>query len=338
MAVTNTVLLNALAMLNEKSNKDLRAPNYGATKTFNKYKKEVILNYDEFNLVKNQSDLQTKQIDYLRRDTQSVASARSHSLSAVYPASTRDTLTFVTYARVFSVSEGQAANNTIKLAAQLANQITNARLDIGADIETAAVAKLEAFKNTTKGTRSLGTWDSGVYVQEFAIANKTEYYNYIKSSMSELDYNGIFQEVHTPNLESLRWYQVAQGAGNSANLVFQYPDFDVEVSGSITNASDYFGTSYVVPAASVALVDWIPEKNRRGMMGFAGAWDFDQIPDPFGIFDRMALAKYESVVDGSTAGGAQDAVHTYELSVDVAFYVPTITTGKLVNKFALTLA
>jgi hypothetical protein len=56
MAVTNTVLLNALAMLNERSNKDLRAPNYGATKTFNKYKRDVILNYEEFNLIKNQTN------------------------------------------------------------------------------------------------------------------------------------------------------------------------------------------------------------------------------------------------------------------------------------------
>lgn len=337
MAVTNTVLLNALAMLNERSNKDMRAPNYGATKTFNKYKRQVVLNYDEFNLVKNQSDLQTKQIDYLRRDTQSVGSARSHSLSAVYPASTRDTLSFTTYQRVFSVSWGQASNNTIKFAQQLANQIVNARLDIGADIETAAVAKLETFKNTTEGSRTLGTWDSGAYVQEFAIADKANYYNYIRASLAELDHTGTFQEVHTGSLEALKWYQMAQGAGNDANTQFQYPDFDLELSTSITNASDYFGTSYVVPTASIASVDWIPDKNRIGL-DHAGAWRFDSIPDPFGIFDQLALATYETVIDGSTAGGGQDAVYTYEMSVDVALWCPTLTTGKIVNKFGLTSA
>jgi len=337
MAVTNTVLLNALAMLNERSNKDMRAPNYGATKTFNKYKRQVIQNYDEFNLVKNQSDLQTKQIDYLSRDSQSVVDARSHSLSAVYPASTRDTLTFTTYARVFSVSWGQASNNTIKFAAQLANQITNARLDIGADIETAAIAKLETFKNTVQGNRSLGTWDSGVSVQEFAIANKTNYYNLIRASMAELDYNGTYQEVHTGALEEMKFFQLAQGSANSANLQFQYPDFDLELATSITNASDYYGTSYVVPSASIASVDWIPDKNRIGL-DHAGAWRFDSIPDPFGIFDQMALATYETVIDGSTAGGAQDAVYTYEMSVDVALYIPALTTGKLVQKFGLTSA
>ena len=337
MAVTNTVLLNALAMLNEKSNKDLRAPNYGATKTFNKYKRDVIQNYDEFAKVKKQSDLQTTQIDYLRRDSQSVGSARTHSLTAVYPASTRDTVTFTTYQRVFSVSWGQVANNTIKFSQQLANQIVNARLDIGASIETAAIAKLETFKNTTKGSRSLGTWDSDVSVQEFANANKTNYYNLIRASMAELDYTGTYQELHTGALEEMKFYQLAQGLGNSANLQFQYPDFDLELATSISNASDYYGTSYVVPSASIALVDWIPDKNRIGL-DHAGAWRFDAIPDPFGIFDQMALATYETVVDGSTAGGGQDAVYTYEMSIDVALYIPTLTTGKLVQKFGLTSA
>jgi hypothetical protein len=54
----------------------------------------------------------------------------------------------------------------------------------------------------------------------------------------------------------------------------------------------------------------------------------------------MALMTEYKVQD-SSAGGAniggntQDAVWLYELSIDVAFYIPTITTQKLVNKYAL---
>jgi len=332
-----TVLLNALALLNEQSNKDLRAPNYGATKTFNKYKRQVILNYDDFAKVQKQSDLQTTQIDYLRRDVQSVAAARTHSLTGAYGLSTRDTISFTTYGREFSLSTGMAADNVFKAAQMLQNQIVNARLDIGAAIETAAVAKLETFKNTTKGSRTLGTWDSGAYVQEFAIADKANYYNYIRASLAELDHTGTFQEVHTGSLEALKFFQLAQGAGNDSNLQFQYPDFDLELSTSITNASDYFGTSYVVPSASVALVDWVPQKNRTGMMNH-GLWDFMTIPDPFGIFDSLAIAVYKTVIDGSTAGGAQDAIYIYEMSVDVGLWCPTLTTGKIVNKFGLTSA
>ena len=332
-----TVLLAALAKLNESSNQDMRASNYGATKTFNKYKRQVIQNYDEFNKVQNQSELQTKQIDYLRRDVQSVTNTRSASLTGSYGLSTRDTLTFVTYAREFSVSVGTAANNVFKAAEMLKNSMINARLDIGDAIETDAIAKLETFKNTTQGARTLGTWDAGASVQEFAIADKTNYYNYIRSEMGVLNYNGRLQEVHTGNLDALRFFQIAQGTGNSANLQFQYPDFDMETSNSITNASDYFGTSYVVPAQSIALLDWIPGVNRAGLANH-GIWDFASMADPFGIFDTMALADTKTVINNTTVGGPQDPVYIYEMSVDVAFFIPTLTTGKLVNKFGLTLA
>lgn len=335
---SETVLLNALAELNEMSNKDMRAPNYGATKTFNKYKRNVILNYDEFALVRNQSELQTKQIDYMMRDAGTVNSSRSASLAGRLGLSNRDTLTFTINSREYTLSYENIKDNT-QGAKMLANQILNARLDIGATVETAAVAKLETWKNTTQGSRTLGTWDAGASVEEFAIANKTDYYNYIRSEMGCLDYNGLFQEVHTSNLEALRFYQLAQGVGNSSNLQFQYPDFDLELSSSITNASDYFGTSYVVPAASIASVDWIPQKFRDPDLDEHGIWGFKNIPDPFGIFDRIGVALYKTVADYSSSGGTtQDVVWIFEMSVDTALFVPTLTTGKIVNKFGLTLA
>lgn len=332
-----TVLLAALAKLNETSNKDLRAPNYGATKTFNKYKKQVITNYDEFNLVQNQSELQTKQIDYLRRDVQSVTSTRSASLTGAYGLSTRDTISFTTYAREFSLSLGTAANNVFKAAEMLKNQIVNARLDIGAAIETDAVAKLQTFRNTVRGSRTLGNWEAGPSVQEFAIADKANYYNYIRASLAELDYTGQFQEVHTGSLEALKFFQLAQGQGNDSNLQFQYPDFDLELSTTVSNASDYFGTSYVVPAQTIALVDWIPQVNRQGLPNH-GIWDFASMADPFGIFEQMALAHTKTVINNTSVGGPQDPVYIYELSVDVGLFIPTLTTGKIVNKFGLTLA
>jgi hypothetical protein len=336
----NTVLLAALSELSEKSNFDMRAPEYGATNVFNKYKKDVILNYDELVSVKKQSDLQTAYVDYLRYNSGSVGSSRTHSLSGDIGDSTRDTLSFVTYQREFTLSDGITRNNVFKAAKMMQQQIISARLDIGSSIETAAVAALEAARNTVQGNRpssGIGTWDgANNYVYEIANADSNNYYNYIRAAQAALDYTGNFQEVHTVNLEALKWYQLAQGTANSANMQYQYPDFDLNLSTSITNASDYEGTSYVVPVASVGLVDWIPEKNREGLKH--GIWDFNAIPDPFGVFDRLALATYYTVADGSTYGGPQDAQWIFEMSVDVAFFIPTITTQKIVNKYALTTA
>jgi hypothetical protein len=218
----------------------------------------------------------------------------------------------------------------------------NARLDIGASIETAAVAKLETFKNTVQGDRGLGTWNSSTYVMGIGSAYKTDYYNYIESEMKALDYTGMLQEVHNHTINSLINYQTAQGSNNSANLQFQYPNFEFYMSNEIETAlysSDYFGNSYVIPAGTIALVDWIPGKNREGLVNHA-TFDFTSMPDPFGIFDTMAVAVEKKVQDsgsgGSNIGGdTQDAVWLYELSIDVAFYIPTLSTGKLVQKYGL---
>jgi len=335
----NTVLLNALTMLQEKANKDFRAPAYGATQAFSDRKRDVIQNYDEFKNA-DETGLRTLQVDYLRRNSQALGTSRSASLTGAYGTSTRDSLTFVTYTREFSVSDDNARNNTFRHAKQLAAQLENARLDIGAGIETAAITKLEAFKNTVQGNRTLGTWDGSNYYMSVANADEDRYFNYVENGMQMLDYNGTIQLINFGALNELKSWQIAQGAANSSNLNFQYGNKKFYTSNSITNSTDHLGTTYAVEDNSIALVDWIPGKNRgSGLMGHA-TWDFTNIPDPFGIFDRMALAVQPKVVNTSGTGTAvggntQDATWLYELSVDVAFYIPTITTQKLVNKYVL---
>jgi hypothetical protein len=80
------------------------------------------------------------------------------------------------------------------------------------------------------------------------------------------------------------------------------------------------GTSYVVEEDSLALVDWIPAKNREGLVNH-NDFTFTSMPDPFDIFDNMALAVQKSVADTSAAGtdkggNTQDAVWKYEVSID----------------------
>ena len=337
----NTLKLDALAMLQENANKDFRPDMYGATKAFNDYKRDVILNLDDFRNEESEPDLRARKVDYLRRDSQTVNSSRAASLTGAMGTSTRDTLTFVTYARELTISDDNARANVFNAARQLAGQMKNARLDIAAEIESDAVAKLESYKNTSNGNRGtvLGTWDSTNYVYEIANANKEEYFNYMETGMRVLNYAGRLQEVHTGAANALINYQLAQGAGNSENLQFQYPAFDFYTSNSITNLSDYYCTSYVMEQGSIGLVDWIPPKNREGLEH--NDFSFSAIPDPMGIFDGgFALAQQKKVQDSSSGGqniggNTQDAVWLFELSITIAFYIPTITTQKLVNKYGL---
>jgi len=334
----NTLQLDALSMLMENSNKDFRPANYGATKAFNDYKRDVILNYDEFQAIEAEPDLRDRKVDYLRRDSQTVNSSRSASLSGAMGTSSRDSLTFVNYSREFTISDDNARSNTFNASRQLAAQMRNARLDIAAEIESDAVTKLEAYKNTVDPSCELSSWDSSNYVNEIANTNKDQYFNYIQTEMQGRDYNGNIQVISTNAANALLNYQTAQGAGNSENLQFQYPGLEWYWSNSVTNLSDYFCTTYAVESRGLGLVDWVPAKNRETLMH--GLWDFSTMPDPMGIFDRLALATYKTVQDSTDGdadidGNTQDAVWLFEMSVDVAFYIPTITTQKLVNKYGL---
>jgi len=335
----NTVLLAALSDLQDQANKDLRAPQYGATRAFSDYKRDVILNFDAFQATEAEPDLRSRQVDYLRRDSQSVGTSRAASLTGAMGTSTRDTLSFVTYSREFTLSDDNARNNTQGAAKQLAHQIKNARLDIGAAIETAAITKLEAFRNTVDVSSGLSTWSSSGYYNSVANADEDRYFNIIDAEMQMRDYNGMLQCINYGALNELKFWQTAQGQANSSNLQYQYGNKTMYTSNSITNSSDHLGTSYVVEEKSLGLVDWIPPKNRNGLLNH-GDFDFTQMPDPFGIFDRMALATEYKVQDSSAGGSdiggnSQDAVWLYELSIDVAFFIPTITTQKLVNKYVL---
>lgn len=335
----NTVLLAYLTQLSDRSNKDFRPPPYGATRAFNDYKREVIENFDELQGLESETDLQDRKVDYLRRDSQTVGSSRSASLTGAMGTSTRDSISFTHYTREFTISDDNARSNTQKAVRQFARQMENARLDIGAEIESDAVTKLGTYLNQVDPSSPWSTWDSTNYWNLVANADSDEYFNIMESEMRGRNYNGELQVVNHWPVNKFINYQMAQGVGNSANLQFQYGNKMMYTSNSITTSSDHVGTSFVIERGGLGLVDWIPAKNRAGMMGHA-EWDFTQIPDPAGIFDRMALAVQKKVQDSSATGSAiggntQDVVWLYELSVTVGFYIPTITTQKLVNKYVL---
>ena len=329
----NTILLTALGQLSEQSNKDLRLPQYGATRAFNDRKRNVITNYEDFAKQEAEVDLRGQRVDYLRRDTQTVNSNRASDLTGALGTSTSDSLTFVTYAREFTLSDDNARNNTQGAAKQLAYQMKNARMDIGADIETAAVAKLEAFLNTTDVSSPMSTWSSDNNWNLISNEDQDRYFNIMETEMQMRDYNSGLQIVNYGTLNEMIAWQANQGTANSNNLTFQYGNKSFYTSNSITNSSDHVGTSYVCEDNSLALVDWIPAKNREGLAQHA-AFSFTSIPDPFGMFDSLALGIQQKVQSSAATGGnTQDAVWVYEMSVDVAFYIPTITTQYLVNKY-----
>jgi hypothetical protein len=329
----STVLQNAIAVMTDPANeKEFRQEEYGALEA---HLAHADMMSPDIAKVK-QSSAQSDYMDYFKRDSQTVGAARTHSVTGAYGDTGSLALSFTTYSREFSISVNQADLNRYRDAQIYARQLKNTMIDLYEAIEDDAVSNLDTNRNTVAGNRSgLSTWH-GVpsYTAHITNGNKANYYNYIKTDLRNDKYTGVLQEVHTGNMNAFINEYWAQGAGNDTNTAFQFPGFEFHTSNSITNGSDFFGTSYVVESGGIAAIPWIPLINRRGKV--QGEYEWFSVPDPFGKLGNLAVFAKKTAADTSGSGGTtQDAVTIFEISVDVAMVCTPLSTGKVVYKYGL---
>jgi len=333
----DTVLQNAIAVMTDPANeKEFRQEAYGA---LDAHLAHADMMSPDIASIK-QSSAQSAYMDYFKRSSETVGSARTHSVTGAYGDTGSLALTWTTYSREFSISVAQGDLNRYRDTQIAAKQLKNTMIDLYEAIEDDCVSNLETNRNTLAGNRSgLSTWH-GVpsYTAHITLANTANYYNYIMTDLRNDKYNGLLQDVHTGNMNARIAEYMAQGAGNDTNLAFQFPGFEFHTSNSITNGSDFFATSYVIEAGGIAAIPWIPQPNRRGITGH-GEYEWASIPDPFGKLGSLAVFIKRTAADTSGSGGTvQDAVSIYEISVDVATPVVPLSTGKVVYKYGLQLA
>jgi len=313
--------------------KEFRQQEYGALNAHLDYANIMVPNVGAI----KSSTQQAEQINYFKRDSQTVGSARACSLTGAYGDTGYLTPSWTSYTRQFTISEEQGDYNMESAARIYAHQLKNTMIDIYEEIEGDAVSNLDTNRNTVQGNRSgLSTWHGAPsYTAEIANTDKENYYNYVMTDLRNDKYNGVLQEVHTGNMNARIAEWTAQGPANDSNLQFQFPGFEFYTSTSITNGSSYFGTSYVVEVGGISAIPWIPLRNRRGVAGH-GEYDWFSIPDPFGKLGTLAVFRNRTCSDTSDYGGdVQDAVSIYEISVDVTFLAVPLSTGKVVYKYGL---
>ena len=330
----SSVLLAAVGIIDKKfQEKELRRPQYGGFEAFLN-KRDMLI--PGFRQIWDQEQ-RTLTAKYLVRSAGNVTNSRSCSPSASYGDSSTMDLSWKTYARTVKTSTLIFNNNNYTQVQQLANDMYNAFMDLYADIESDAIAYLETNRNGVQGNRTLNTWDGTNDVMKVAHADRDNYLNYIKTEMIADNYRQNLMDVHSVNLLAMYRQQFAQGASNDENLQFQFPGFTHYMSQSISNASDAFGTSYVIEDGGIAVLDWIPSINRRGEQAKSGAL-WTTMPDLFGYPLTWAVYQTDGCADThSTDGVTQDYVVTYEISVDLSFNRAPLTTAneEVIDKYQL---
>lgn len=329
----SSVFLAAITNLNARlQSAELRPPVDQVIEAFMTQREVSIPNLTELRT----SAIRATKVNYLKRTTDSVGSARSCTPSASLGDSGQNTLTWTTYTRNVYLPHKPMNNNYYSQMAAFENDIYNALLDLRASITTAMIAYLEANK-TTVNDGSLGTWDAVTSVQDYAYADLANFFNYMKSDMFENDYNQNLLNIHSISQTGLMKYPFSPGLadGNTTlqyqqQLQYSYPGYSFYPA-HITNASDAYCTNYNVYEGGIAVLDWIPPLNRDGKDIGVHVWE-TMTPDPSLIPWPLAVHITRDCADTTSIGGdVQDLVDTYELSVDLSLtHAPLTAAGETV--------
>ncbi len=330
----SSILTDAIGILTDRFNKhELRPGFFGATQAFLKYRDYTVPNLSDI----RKSPQRTTTVKYLARTTQDPVTARGCTITAALGDSGTSNVTWATKGFTVYTSAKLFDNNYYAQSQAFANDLYNGMLDAHEDIESAVATYLEANKTgVNNGSSWMGTFDTDNDIFNVAVADKTRYYNYIQAVMKENKYRGELDAVQNVAASAIIMEQTAQGAGNSANLTYQYGNINFMESTNITTASDYMIYSYVFSPYSVAMLDWIPPLNTRGD-GF-GTTEWTTMGDLFGMPITWAVYKTHECADTTSIGGdTQDHVTKYQVTCDIGLVKAPITTSNetVIYKFGL---
>lgn len=326
----DSVLLAAVGIMDKKFNeKELRKPEYGALDSFLTKRKLLIPNLESIWKAENQP----VSAKFLERDAQTIGAARTCTPTAQYGDSGDYPICFETYSHTVQTDIKVFEYNDYSRVEAFQNDIYNRFMDMYAQIEQDALDYLYANRTTVQGLRTLNTWNAAAAIMEVAAADRDNYLNYIQVEMIAQRYRRLLLDVHQVNMLAMYRQQFAQGQCNDENLKFQFPNYNhfMTLATCAPLGSDYYGGNFIIEEGGIAVLDWIPQLNRKGQKSENGhIWT--TMKDPFGYPFTWAVHIIDSCVDtsfvgsgGTLYGATQDYRRIYEFSLDLSFNDAPIT-------------
>ena len=323
MALTATLLTNART---DRAITDLQE---NRTRTFGL---KELLDKDTSNLLDSGEvtelrtlDNRTVQIPVLNRldrdtsftDSRSCNPTVEDSVSALQ-AITWNTATFYT-----TITPVEHRNNEIGMERKFAHQLQSGIRSVLEDIETKAYTMLNANKSQvlTNSMDSIVPFNTTNDELQIAYTDRAEMWNYIKYIMRENAFMPGFNVASSwGTMPSVDYYK-NQGQANSANLSYQFGEYDFYGSVGVTNAGGNLGTFFVMPKGSVAIVYWVSPQGKMGgdsANDASGKMTYGTADVP--MIGQMATKEWHQCVDISgTYTGVTDAEQIKtEYSIDYA--------------------
>jgi hypothetical protein len=261
----------------------------------------------------------------LTRTKRTSGTARAHDHSGTIDDSQKVTLSWTTKSDKFAISLKLLDKSVFDFNTVLANKFEQACMNVLEDKETEAVAYLRAQRATAQPTLKGASFNATNDAVEIALAKEAKYFQAIRSVMRQNYFGGQLDIIADPLMTVNAEYLAAQGAGNSTNYGFQFQGMSIAESIELADSNYAGGISMVMPAGTVAALNWIPKQNRNG-------WgDYNSYVGGYGTFSFMgytfAVHGYASRANtASSNGDAQDVLMEFEVSLDSSYNKAPLST------------
>ena len=324
MSLAATVL-NSIRVKNELLDKnEHRLSEYGAFDFFVQQSMSNPLLTDEMKQQAIRSMGKTLQMPVINYDGNvSVSNVRSCTVADAENTSALATVTFATYAVGFTVVPAMYSNNEIDMQADIERKYLKCARVLGAALDTAAVAALEANKSQVFADTLIYTDSSDVI--QVPWASREDILSDIEPMMNSNDYYGRVHIVGNTGVRSLLNKLAEKGDYNVVNKSLEWAGKEFHFSNRIANDTGNYATFYAVEDGNVDLLFRYDREAVNGTQTAVGhSWDIVTMPY---INVPVGLHYYESVGDQSAIAGSTTADLTcakkeyYGFSVDVAFVV-----------------
>lgn len=329
----SSVLVNAQAKLATKYNEaELRRKNRPVIDLATKNVPYCLPDHQALRVSENR----TVDVKYLKKRAAGSATAKTALHTGTKGDSGTLALSWNSFVETFYTSRKQAQNNVISFEAMYQHELEQAIQNIKDRAETAGVTAVfsnrSQINNAAVVTASAGaaaSWNATNKAVDVASGSASYYAQIIRQVMTGRLYQGQYDVI--ADLIQMGAFErtMNQGQGNATNTAFQFANMNIVPTVDTMSGAYTAGQTLVMPAGSFAGLVWNDPMNRKGIeAGENAVGTFGTILDPFGsglIFD---ISHYVVRADeSSNGGGVQDVQDQWEISLNIAWAVPPISTA-----------
>lgn len=263
----------------------------------------------------------TLQIPVLNYDgTIAVSNARTCVVADAENTSALVPVSFVTYQVGFTMVPAAYSNNEIDYARDFEAKIKKCARVLGAALDNAAIAILEANKTQVYADSLIYPVDGNAV--QVPWESREDILGDIEPIMSANDFSGSLHIVGNAGVNSLVRKMAEKGTYNIVDKGLELMGKNFHFTNRLANDSNKYATFYAVEEGNVDMLFRFDREAVRGAMGAGHEWDVVTMPYlniPVGVHYYQAVGDQSGIAGEATEDLTCGIKEYYGFSVDVAF-------------------